>query len=337
MKKLSLLTMGLGSATLLAAGAAMAAPPSGFGYSEFTVNAGQVTAGACPVGYTCQVLQNDTGFLQQRVSDGTANGTYFHTIVTSDDASALDQAQVEALDFRNENFVGAGVGGVASLSSVQLEGGAGTGQSEIEINGGGMQAGTDMHIVLTQTHEFEDRGQSLVFEDAGGSAQGNGTRMVMNQDGGTFSGPMTVRVTDGSFTVCDTGTGCVLELPDGQQLTYDSGDEIGTMYQHQALFGMGGTATLGAENRVFENQTFTVNGDTIGWTNVSNNMDDFGGGGILLPDPQGNGNGGAAIGGVTFSTVNADGGEWDYWDDNFGAAPLGVEPPAAFPSDPFGP
>lgn len=333
MKKLSLLSMG--SASLLMAGAAMAAPPSGFTYNDYTVNVGVITAGACPVGYTCQTLQTDLGFLQQRVSDGTAAGTYFRTVVVADDASAADAAGVDALAFRNDTFVGASnnSGALASLGRVSLEGATGSGFSESELARGGLNTGEPDGIRLHQNQNLGDRTVDFQFNELlDGSEQ---LRLdQVNPVGGNYSGPMTVRRTTGSYTVCDTGTGCVLELPDGQQLTYDSGDSIGVMYQHQALFGMG---SVGPGDRVFENQTFTVNGTTIGWTNVTNNMTHGGGGGILLPDPQSNGNGGASIGGVVFNTVNADGGAWDYWDDNFGTAPTGVTPPAGFPSTPFDP
>lgn len=308
-------TIGLSAAFALASGAAMAAPPSGFSYNDFTVADGVVTGAACPTGYTCQNVLSEAGFLQQRMSDGTADGTFFRTIVVDEDATAADQTEVELLGFRMDTFAGAP--GLAVHGSVSLDGDTGTGALVTTISQDDWNDGTEPSILIEQNQDLGDRTIAFSFE----MALDNSTRMRMDQmnpTGNSYSGPMTVRRLGGSFVTCDEvdGVGCVLELPDGQTLTYNTGDTIGTMYQHQSLFGMG---DIGAENRVFENQTFEVNGEQIGWTNVNNTVDDSGGGS------------------VTFNTINTDGGAWDYWDPNFGAAPLGVTPPATFPADPFDP
>ncbi|MDR2876482.1 MAG: hypothetical protein LBV36_00340, partial [Chromatiales bacterium] len=48
--------LAFGSAAFLAAGAALAVPPTGFGgYGNFSTSAGVVTV-ACPAGYTCANL-----------------------------------------------------------------------------------------------------------------------------------------------------------------------------------------------------------------------------------------------------------------------------------------
>lgn len=338
MKKLSLLTIGLGSASLLMAGAAMAAPPTGFTYNDYTVSVGNITPGACPSGYTCQTLQSDVGFLQQRVSDGTAAGTFFRTIIVEDDASAGDPGQVDGLAFRNDTFVGAtnNSGNLAGLGKVELEGAIGSGTSTASLAFGDLKGPGEAAIRFDQVNDMVDRSTTLTFEDAEGDGASVRLRMdQINPVGGNFSGPMTVRRTTGSYTVCSEpgGVGCVLELPDGQTITYDSGNNIAVMYQHQALFSMG-PAPVAAASRVFENQRFTVGANSITWTNASNNMNPDGtvnAPGGMLP------NGGGPIGGVTFSTVNADGGAWDYWDANFGTAPTGVTPPATFPGTPFQP
>lgn len=341
MKKLSLLTIGLSSASLLMAGAAMAAPPSGFTYNDYTVNAGVITPGACPVGYTCQTLQGDVGFLQQRISDGTAAGTYFRTIITEDDASAGDSTQVDALAFRNDSFVGAtdNSGAVASLGKVTLDGAIGTGTSTAELARGSLNAGEASGIELRQDQNMGDRTVAFSFDEQIDGSE-NLRLDQINPVGGNYSGPMTVRRTTGSYTVCAVDP-CTLTLPDGQTIQYNNGDSIGVMYQHQALFSMGPVAV---SDRIFENQRFTVGANSIEWNNANNNMTFGGGGGIPLVAPAPTvggtvpaGTGGASIGGVTFNTVNADGGAWDYWDANFGTAPTGVTPPATFPTVPFDP
>lgn len=320
--------IGLSVALALASGAAMAAPPVGFTYNDYTVSDGTITAGACPVGFTCETVQEDPGFLQQRISDGTAVGTFFRTIVLAEDATAETPEDVEALAFRLDTFAGAGAGGatgnVAALGRVSLSGDIGSGTLDTEIAQGAWND-DEAELRLQQNQSLGDRTVDFQYLDTG-----SGVSMRMDQinpGGNNYSGPMTVRRTTGDLTVCETGVGCILELPDGQQLTYDSGDSIAVMYQHQALFGMG---NVGAENRVFENQRFTVGSDSIVWTNAVNHVADGGAGAVDLGN-------GAVIGGVTFNTVNADGDAWDYWDDNFGTAPTGVTPPAAFPADPFDP
>ena len=320
------------SFALLGTGAAMAAPPAGFTYNDYTVANGTVSL-VCPVGYTCQTLHNEPGFLQLHVSDGTAAGTYYRSIIVANDADAADPSAVDALAFRQDTFVGVAdsSGAVASLSKVDLTSatGPGTGSLVAELATGALNDGNEpAGLRLQQNQNLGDRTVNLTFLD-----QGDGSVSLrmdqVNPVGGSFSGPMTVRRTTGSYTVCDEpgGTGCILELPDGQTLTYDSGNNIAVMYQHQALFSMG---NVGAENRVFENQRYTVGANSIIWTNATNHMANGGSAPIDLSN-------GAFIGGVTFSTVNADGGAWDYWDDNFGTAPTGVTPPSTFPGTPFQP
>lgn len=336
MKRRMLLAGLTGPASFLIAGAALAAPPAGFTFTDYTVNAGVITPGACPVGFTCQVLKSDVGFMQQRITDGTDEGTFFRTIITESDASAVDPSQVEALPFLNDSFVGASnnTNSLAVLNRVQLEGALGSGFTEAEIARGVLNTGEPSGIRLRQFNDLVDRTIDFNYED-----QDDGSRLlridaVTPTGPATYSGPMTVRRTSGSYTACDQpgGTGCLLELPDGQTIAYDSGDDIGVVYQHQSLFSMG---PVGPEDRVFENQSYenATTGQSISWTNASNNMLN----GIVLPPGQQLPNNGGPIGGVTFNTINADGGAWDYWDANFGTAPSGVIPPAGFPSDPFSP
>ena len=336
MDKRTLLAASLGAAALLPAGVAIAAPPVGFTFNDYTVSVGNITPGVCPAGYTCQTLQNDLGFLQQRISDGTPEGTYFRTIITSSDASAGDPTQVDNLDFRNDTFVGAtnNSGALAVMGKVSLEGAIGTGTSEAEIARGALNTGEVSGIRLHQFNDLVDRTVSFDYQDS----EEGGRFLRIDADTptgpGTFSGPMTIRKTSGIYTVCDQpgGTGCVLTLPDGQSITYDSGHDIGVLYQHQSLFSMG---PVGPGDRVFENQHFAneTTGGVISWTNATNNMV----AGVVNPPGQLLPNNGGPIGGVTFNTVNVDGGAWDYWDDNFGTAPIGVTPPATFPSNPFAP
>ena len=80
------LMLGVGAASLLTAGMAMASPPSGFSFGQYSVSAGTITATdtACGTTYTCVVLPGSNasdGFLQRQITNNSTGQSYIQTVV----------------------------------------------------------------------------------------------------------------------------------------------------------------------------------------------------------------------------------------------------------------
>ncbi|HHM06113.1 MAG TPA: hypothetical protein ENJ19_10285 [Gammaproteobacteria bacterium] len=120
MRRANYLLLSMGSAALICAGAAVAGPPSGFTFNDWTVSNGDIAlkATTCPTGYTCGSPILGKGFLQRQLKENASGIIYFQTIVTNQDAT-FDAGTATTRPFSDENFVRTGVTGISSRQSIQ--------------------------------------------------------------------------------------------------------------------------------------------------------------------------------------------------------------------------
>ncbi|MDX9740905.1 MAG: hypothetical protein RBT81_06970 [Gammaproteobacteria bacterium] len=257
------LRLAVASASLaLSGGVAFGAPPTGFSYDDYTVDAGAITAG-CPVGFTCTTLDaSGNGILQQRVTDGS--DTYFRTIVVPDGVTAADLAAVESLAFRNESYVSAvsGSGDYAARGVVLDQGnlvlgGGGTNPTVTdsmyaltEITGGALNTGDE--IVIEQRNVLGANAAGAVTRSAEfvGAGSSNNLAMALNIIQPTNEGNMTIR----KVTATAPGN---LELTDADAgiapLAYAAGNRLQVVWLEQAASGTGD-----AFNRALAQQSYRV-------------------------------------------------------------------------------
>ncbi len=332
MKRYHLLAMGSAS-LMFAAGAAMADPVADIGYGNYTVAAGNPAraAGVCTgAGYTCTTLVAGVGILQQSVNDGAGN-SWINTIVVEDDAdTGGNNAIVGAtynLGWTNEGFVGVSSGTAGDLGVdsriALLPQGLNQGPAAVAGNqfaaarisqGGLIQPGDPSNIKITQrqhTGPGANQGTLDFFLMSNGSEADRYMRLDQQTLANNVAG-LTVRRSSGSYTE----TGGTLTLPDGQFLTYNAGDEIGTVWLQLLQFGGAGNPALGNGVRQFQMQSFEVNNDAIAWNTCAAGFQ------------------GQCVG------VDFGGATWTYWDANFGTAPVtplaagGFAAGGAFPNFP---
>ena len=333
----SMLTMG--AAALLASGAVMAAPPGSFQYGQYhvgDVTAGQIDSGtvACPAA-TCVDLLQDTGILQRNVTLNTGE-QYIQTIVVEDSATTGGGNAIVGttinLPFTNESFVGVGGGAngdLASQNTVDLVGTpalAGTTNEQnrvvAQIEGGGLLTGAAAAVIEQhQSTAANNIGHMDFFLASNGDETDRYMRMdeVVGAEGGGHPGQqgITVRRSSGSFTTAPGVTN--LTLPDGQIVTYNAGDDIGTVWIQLRNFG--GAGLISTDDRVLQMQSFENNSGSpqfASWNSC--NADGLGAcNNVLDPGPY---------------TWTA------YWDPNgnFGEAPTPMQgtttPATFFPSFP---
>lgn len=117
--------------------------------SNWQVNAGVITTGGCPVGFSCAPLNSSAGFLQMRVTDNASGTDYIKTFIADKNATGtpgnLNYSSVGIVKITGgENPVDNGLGGLAfkatsnapELSgSVQISSGwaAPSGNAKIDI------------------------------------------------------------------------------------------------------------------------------------------------------------------------------------------------------------
>jgi hypothetical protein len=232
----------LGSAALLGAGAALAAPPTGFGgYGNFTVGAADLSttggvnfnydgAGAnCPAGYTCASLAaSGTGISQRKVTlvdreaagivDGNGDlipgatdipeGTSFiHTIVV-DEGENIQGGVLNGITFLNESFVGAESNSntIAVLNTVSLTGSVGSGRVTADLSRGFLRQDdepTDVRVVQTNNSGDGAVTVNFTFLDNGPNSKYQRIDHI-GGNGPTNGGSMTIRVSSGDYTCTDT-------------------------------------------------------------------------------------------------------------------------------------
>jgi hypothetical protein len=329
MKKLSVLLAG--APALFVAGAALAAPPTGFGgYGNFTVDTGTVDV-ACPAGYTCNNLAaSGTGISQRKVTlvdrvaagieDGNgdllpgaidiAEGTAFiHTIVVEDDET-IAGGVLNGITFLSESFVGAANNSntIAALNTVDLTGNVGTGRVTADLSRGFLltdEEPTDIRVVQTNN---AGGGTVVNFTFLDNGPQSKYQRIDhIGGNGPAAGGNMTIRVTSGDYTCTGTpnpntgGMACgdgVLEMPDGNDIAYADGEALQVVFMRLQNFGIGA-----ADDRVLEVQSVR-HAATQGAL-------------YSAPAQTWTSHTGAGI----FNTAATGTGAWQFWDGNFGAAP----------------
>lgn len=143
--------LALGVATAMAAPAAFAAAPVGFG--QFTYDSSLATGidgsgislstsggtglgGACASGFTCSdSVVSDKGFLQIQMTEDATGKTYFQTIIADDGATPMMG------DMRSESFVGTAATGTAGGVAAWQDISAGTGAvDDVSSNNNGLSS-----------------------------------------------------------------------------------------------------------------------------------------------------------------------------------------------------
>ncbi len=323
MKRIHLFGAGAGAVALLLAGPALAAPPSGHSYNQWSATAGIITLNSCAPPQ-CVVLLSENGMLQARVredNDPDEQG-FFQTITIEEGFSGT--AGVAA--FRNESFVsssnqatcpGVSCFDMAALQFVDLDT---QGIMQVQLASGAMrdagsnEAGFDLYQTIVPGDginvRFHYEKQLLgTAQFSTNTTQGDRMRLDYTIDGvaGNRGTPFTTRQTSGFYT---QGSG-TLETPGGGAITYSNGQNISTTYLTGLLWHGGEMHSSGNNiNRILEVSRITnaTTGESLNWTNTNNTMDDTG------------------VGFVNFVAVwETAAGGLAAWDANFGAAP-GVVP-----------
>ena len=332
-----------GSAALLGAGAALAAPPTGFGgYGNFTVGAADLSSNGginfdygggatCPAGYTCATLAaSGTGIAQRKVTlvdreaagivDGNgdliagatdiAEGTSFiHTVVV-DDEENIQGNVLDGITFLSESFVGAenNSNTIAALNTVDLTGNVGTGRTTADLSRGFLlQDDEPSDIRVFQTN---NAGGGLVvnftFLDNGPASKYQRIDHV-NGSGPGNGGSMTIRVSSGDYTC--TGT------PNPNTGGMPCGDGVLEMPDGNDIAYADGDALQVVFMRL---QNFGVAPTQDEIVEVMNVRHAATQGALYASPAQGFVNHAGA--GVFTSVVDATG-PWQFWDGNFGDAP----------------
>ncbi|MEJ2653547.1 MAG: hypothetical protein P8173_17705, partial [Gammaproteobacteria bacterium] len=148
--KVALITMG--SAMLIASGAAMAGPPTAYG--AWSVSGGAIApTSPCPTGFTCGAAITGDGFFQRQITDSVGT-QYFQTIITPVGATATSGA-LSGLAFTDENFVqqagGTGIADQQNVSAPSTTANPGVFTSTTAINSGWAQGAGENAIDLVQT------------------------------------------------------------------------------------------------------------------------------------------------------------------------------------------
>jgi hypothetical protein len=262
------------AALAAASGSVLAAPPTGFSYDDYTVNAGAITA-SCPVGYTCTNLDaSGNGILQQRITDGVES--YFRTIVLDQGVTAADLAAVEALGFRSESYVSAeDTGSYAARNIVQADGPLAiitntSGEvlatdavyTYAEVMGGDLSIGGP--VILEQRNDLTGTVAAGVnrFVEFKANGPSNNMNMQINAVQPNNEGNITIR----KATATAGGT---LVLTDADAsipaLAYSANDRLQVVWLEQAASGAGD-----AFNRMLGQQIYTnlTTGAEISYSNA---------------------------------------------------------------------
>jgi hypothetical protein len=261
MKKLSVLLAA--APAMLIAGAALAAPPTGFGgYGNFTVGAADLTTtgvvnfdygggATCPAGYTCNTLAaTGTGIAQRKVTlvdrvaagiedingdlipgaTDIAEGTAFiHTVVVEDDEN-IQSGVLNGITFLAESFVGAANNSntIAALNTVSLVGDVGTGRTTADLSRGQLlqdDEPTDIRVFQTNVHSGTQR-TDFTFYDNGPASKYQRVDHIDGSGPGS-GGSMTIRVSSGEYTCTGTPNPNTGNVPCGDgNLEMPDGNDI---------------------------------------------------------------------------------------------------------------
>lgn len=242
-----LLTMG--SVMLITSGAAMAGPPPGMTYGDFSVSGGNITMGTCPSGVTCGTAITGDGFLQRSlVVSGT---TYYQTIVLPSGGVTATTGAISTLAFVDENFVQqGGTSGIADQQTLQSGGTTSdptTFSASTTINSGWAQGAGDV-ISLSQTVDDPGTGANDAF-NVGFSLTGDGTTATsLNVTesvglGGTNPNPdrqkFDLRQLTATSASSETLSSSANNNGNGGTVTWVAGDIIQAVWMGQAVTATG--------------------------------------------------------------------------------------------------
>ncbi|RMD80674.1 MAG: hypothetical protein D6809_00570 [Gammaproteobacteria bacterium] len=190
-------------AGLLAAGAAWADPPVGFG--QWSVSSGTITVdygggAACPTGFTCGAATTGDGFFQRQIVDGSGN-KYFQTIVATSGATGTPST----LPFADESYVKVGVSGLSdnqSLKDSTTSGGTTTTFDATSVLNNGWASGgsTYADLELSQSVTLNDGTQDILSNAFTLKQNGSNT----SPTGKLISVEQGILITPGASTTANT-------------------------------------------------------------------------------------------------------------------------------------
>lgn len=106
----------VGTVALVLSGSVMAAAPA---FDNWSVSSGTISTSACQTGYSCGSAMTDLGFFQRMVTTNDGTETFFQTIITENNATAANSADLDNLIFSDESFVRTGnVNGIADKQRI---------------------------------------------------------------------------------------------------------------------------------------------------------------------------------------------------------------------------
>ncbi len=316
MKRIHLFGAGVGAAALMLAGPALASPPDGHTYNQWSATAGIITLNSCTPP-ACVTLISENGMLQARVrEDNDPDGAGFFQTINVEEGFSGTAATAA---FRNESFVASTNQGtnfdMAALQFVDLDT-QGIMQAELAHgsmrDAGNNQAGFDLYQTITPGDginvRFHYEKQILgTAQFSTNTSQGDRMRLDYTVDNvaGIRGTPFTARQTSGFYT---QGSG-TLETPGGGAITYTDGQNISTTFLTGLLWHGGPMHMPANTDRILEVQRIAnhTTGEGFNWTNTNNTIDDTG------------------VGFVNFVAVwETAAGGLAAWDANFGDAPAFV-------------
>jgi hypothetical protein len=237
----------MGSAMLISSGAAIAGPPGGATYGNFTATNGTITA-TCPAGATCGTAITGDGFFQRSVVIGTGAtaATYYQTIVLPTGANVSSSGDIAGLEFSDENFVQQGGGtGIADQQTLFANGTAnnpGNFTAATNINSGWAQdAGSDP-ITLSQTVDDPNTGFIVGFtltSDGTNATSLNLTQSVDLDHNGSTGDKQVFDLRQLTASAAGDTSGFPLPGANGGTIAWVSGDIIQAVWMGQQVTASG--------------------------------------------------------------------------------------------------
>lgn len=233
MRRANKVLLTMGSAMLISSGAALAGPPGGIAYNGFTASGGTISA-ACPAAATsCGTAITGDGFFQRSLVIGGV--TYYQTIVLPTGADVASAADISDLAFADENFVqqggGTGIADSQHLFAAGTVSNPGDFTADTFINSGWAQGAGDV-ISLSQVVDDGANGFNVGFALTGDGT--NTTSLTVTQEvslGGSDRQSFDLR----QVTATDAGDTSGFPLPNGDTISWVSGDIIQAVWMGQAV------------------------------------------------------------------------------------------------------
>jgi hypothetical protein len=287
MRRANTVLLTVGSAMLITANVALAAPP--ISYGQYTAATGTITTGAvsggtftandCPSGFSCGAAITGDGFLQRQLTETASGSVYFQTIIldkgTTASSGGSGYVDLSAKPFADESFVlqggGTGIADSSHVFATPVAPDTSTFTGDTAINVGWAKTGPenaiDVHQIIDDpnkanldfrlTDASNDNSQPIVTIDetvymadgAGNNPNNDRQRLFLKQ----------LKASAGGTTVALPAS----NPPVATTVTYLANDIVQVMWLGQQVTG--GT-TGGAQ--LFGTQSYTVNPTTTA-TSVS--------------------------------------------------------------------